>query len=483
MVIKTLTRKDNVGQLIKYVLADHKIEPDKENEASRKRYYVPDIRLTEQDRKYLNQEIGDSKLLKSFKDFMKHGTLKEFIQSQLLRSPNAKYKDDQPRKLNPVVITQNLRGQTIEKWIQEFNDNEKLRQNPRKGAVQAYHHIVSFNKLDTPFIDEKMVRDITQKFISLRSDKSLVVSTLHQDRSHYHIHFVESGVQLKTGISSRVSKAEYQELKNTMQEYQLSRYPTKLKHSLPEHGKSERAKDTSKMPYKTTDRLGAKVLAGLLESSYKKAVSLEEFLEQIKAAGNEIYYRNGRLQGIKYQGNVKFRFSKLGYDAQKLNELHLKRERAEKELQELQAIRGGGRKSKALEVDRAKAQQFTPTIRERFATLDAESKRTKEPNMLNTNRTPEERQKGEQILEAGMGIDRNEGETKPATKDRLQELNDFRDRYSDAREPDCADNAERQLDNMDEYANRDDDEDEEDREEPDDEEIENDDADDDQYTT
>jgi hypothetical protein len=54
----------------------------------------------------------------------------------------------------------------------------------------------------------------------------------------------------------------------------------------------------------------------------------------LKQAGHELYYRNGQLTGIKYDGETKFRFSRLGYDKEKLEALNKQPEEQIQEQQE-----------------------------------------------------------------------------------------------------------------------------------------------------
>jgi len=117
-----------------------------------------------------------------------------------------------------------------------------------------------------------------------------------------------------------------------------------LVHSLPEHGKKE--KEGVKKNINSDRNLDKDNLVVLLDAAYKKSTSKEHFLSQIQASGHEIYYRDGRLQGIKFEGERKFRMKNLGYDEKKLMELG-NREKSIKEMQELRAGRNVRQKEQA----------------------------------------------------------------------------------------------------------------------------------------
>ena len=336
MIIKCISRKSNVHQLIQYVLTDEKLAPVQE--PSKRSWYVPGVKLTKEDIKHLESEKMDAKLLAEFRAFK--GTIKEFIDHCISKNCIALKQNMQ----SAIVIKNNIRARSVNGYIKEFEANEKFRLHDRKDSVKAYHTILSFSQLDSKHLNAKILKDIAQHYISLRAEQSLVVGGIHFDKSHIHMHIIQSGTQYCTGLSNRISKQEFQELKVAMQEYQKEKYP-QLIHSMPEHGKSKNGKTIEKgseKNIKRNERTSEKnILLGLLETTYAKSISANHFLEQIKAQGHEPYYRNGRLQGIKYEGERKFRLNNLGYDEKKLQALDIKREKEEKVLKEIHVLRSG----------------------------------------------------------------------------------------------------------------------------------------------
>jgi len=401
VIIKTISRKSNVDQLIRYVLTDEKLAPIKE--PAKRPLYIPGVKLTKEDMKHLESEKIDAKLLAEFKAFK--GSMKEFIEYCMPKNSTPKTQN----KIEPIVIKNNIRARSVNGYIREFGENEKFRQNLRKDSVLAFHTILSFSQLDSKHLNEKVLKDIAQKYISLRAEQSLVVGAVHRDKDHTHIHLIQSGVQFCTGVSNRISRQQFQELKVAMQEYQIQKYP-QLVHSVPEHGKSKNGKTKesgSEKNIKSERSLDKNILHVLLETTYGKSTSKEHFLAQLQEQGHVPYFRNGRFQGIKFEGVRKFRINRFGYDEKKLLELDVKKEKEEKSLQEIRQIRN----IQVKELDELKRiDEGTPLG------MDETKQRDRLQELVNQNRT----------FEAKNGIT---GENSPLDRDiaQLQQLRDIRE--------------------------------------------------------
>ena len=126
---------------------------------------------------------------------------------------------------NKIIIRHNIRGNTINNWVKEFNENEKNRVNKRINNVKIYHTIISFSSLDTQYLTIKVLKDFATHFIKLRGEKNLFLGTSHYDKEHIHLHILMSGIQYLTGKSNRISREEFKQLKLSMDEYQREKYP------------------------------------------------------------------------------------------------------------------------------------------------------------------------------------------------------------------------------------------------------------------
>jgi hypothetical protein len=334
VIIKCISRKSNVGQLIKYVLADCKMEPPVKQQKERP-LYVKGVPLTDRDRKHLGSERSDSELTQLFKQYAKDGDIQKFIENHILKQQ----REDLEKRIPAVLIKQNIRARSIPGYIKAFEENEKMRMHVRSNNVKAYHHVISFSDLDKGQINENMLKDIAQKYIELRGGNSLFLGAVHH-KENMHIHLIQSATQYCTGLANRVSQQQFQELKVAMQEYQMEKYP-QLVNSVVDHKSQNRKTKSGELEKnKRDERTGKASLLGLLETTLTKSTSTEHFLNQLQALGHEPYYRAGRLQGIKYEGTTKFRLGRLGFDT-KLKSLDMKKEKEDKELKELQQLRGG----------------------------------------------------------------------------------------------------------------------------------------------
>ncbi len=250
-------------------------------------------------------------------------------------------KDRNAGERKPLIIRHNIRSHTsLSKWVKEFDQNESYRLRKRKDNVKIHHTILSISNKDTKHVTDKMLRDITRKYIALRGRQNMYLGTAHFEKDHIHIHIVSSGVEYITGKSNRISRSEFSGVKRALDDFQKIKYP-ELVNSLPQHGKSKGYHITAaKHDFQGNSRESHKqTLLNVLQKAYTEAVSLDHFLSQIKAFGHEPYYRAGRLQGIKFNGVTKFRISRLGFDKEKIQQLIELKTKEKQAMSELQNLR------------------------------------------------------------------------------------------------------------------------------------------------
>lgn len=282
MIVKSLSRKSNTGQLVNYV----------------------------------------------FKYVFKERNIKPTKSEQ---SNNDKSK---------FIIRHNIRSRSVKGFIKEFKENEKYRLVHRKDSVKLYHNIISFSNKDKEHINDKLLKDIAQKFIQERGLNNMYAGTKHEDKDHIHLHITISGTQLN-GRSSRISKQQLHHIKIVLDKYQREKYP-QLKHSLPEHGKSKKlAKEAIVERVKTERQTDKQALIECLERAYSTSKSQEQFLSRITNSGHQPYFRNGAFQGIRFEGKTKYRLSGLGFDKTRLHAFDQVNKNQEKVLNELRSLRAG----------------------------------------------------------------------------------------------------------------------------------------------
>jgi hypothetical protein len=238
----------------------------------------------------------------------------------------------------PFIIRHNVRSRSLKGFIKEFEENESYRLVHRKDSVKLFHTIISFSSKDSSLVTDKLLKDIAKKYISERGLNNLYVGARHSDRDHVHIHLAVSGVQLN-GRSSRISKQQFHHIKLELDRYQKEKFP-QLVHSLPQHGfkKRQLAKQEVLKIVKQNRETKKESLCEALKTAYDKSTSKEQFVKELTELGYDPYYRNEKLQGVLYDGQ-KFRLGRLGYDEVMLDQLNQQQHKEEKTMQELEALR------------------------------------------------------------------------------------------------------------------------------------------------
>ena len=233
------------------------------------------------------------------------------------------------------LLTHNLKGRNIENWVKQFKENEKFRIRKRSDSTILTHEILSWHRDDAKNISLEKMEAMAREYIQRRNPKGMYVIAPHFDKSHYHIHICASGVEYRTGKAMRMSKGEFGKLKKDIQEYQQEYFP-ELSKSVVEHGKKEKSL-TSDKEYQFKLRTGRQSekeqLMGILKTCYKASNSAEDFYLKLKECGVNTYNRSNKTTGIVF-GKHKFRFNRLGYTEERLEDLNKGFKRG-KELSEL----------------------------------------------------------------------------------------------------------------------------------------------------
>ena len=112
------------------------------------------------------------------------------------------------------VVSHNLKGNDINEWVRQYQENEKYRKLKRVNSVLATHEIISFHKDDATNITLEKLEDIARQYVRERNINGMYVAVPHFDKAHYHIHICASGIEYKSGKAMRLSKAELQNVKN-----------------------------------------------------------------------------------------------------------------------------------------------------------------------------------------------------------------------------------------------------------------------------
>jgi Relaxase/Mobilisation nuclease domain len=245
---------------------------------------------------------------------------------------NARLFDEKDKSF---VLTHNLKGDDIEKWVNQFKENETHRLRKRKDSVILTHEILSWHRDDAKNISLDKMQEMARKYIQKRNPKGVYVAVPHFDKEHYHIHICASGVEYRAGKAMRMSKADFGKLKKEIQNYQIEHFP-ELSKSVVAHGKKEKGK-TSDREYNYKLRTGRDTqkeqVIGMLKTCYKKANSRNTFYQLLNECGLITYDRGGKATGIIF-GRNKFRFNRIGFTEDRIEMLNIMHKK-QKELSEL----------------------------------------------------------------------------------------------------------------------------------------------------
>jgi hypothetical protein len=241
----------------------------------------------------------------------------------------------------PIIIRKNIRTKTLEKNIKEFELNEAKRIMKSKNSVAAYHSVISFHAGDTASINEKILKDITKQYISLKGNDALYLATVHLDKTHVHIHLAESGTKYLTGKANRISKQAFTKLKIDLEVYQRTKYPELTKSKV-----NHAQKHSKEIPSKEQRHHQKATLQALVRDAFSNSKNQEMFVKQVQDNGHIPYFRNGTLTGIQFEGDRKYRLSTLGYSKEQVSEMYQIDTKETEALDELASLRN---QSKSME--------------------------------------------------------------------------------------------------------------------------------------
>ena len=189
-----------------------------------------------------------------------------------------------------------------------------------KSRNMLYHEIISISLEEGVEMQyaKDALREIAQKWIDARCPNNMAYGCLHEDHAnHLHYHLLISANELGQASRLRLSKSEFESVKQNLEAHVLENYP-KLKqkaiNTRPKKERSESRKATAQKrrtgKLETREAVRATVTEAMLHTS-----SLEEFETKLMAQ-NFKFYTRGKNFGVEdlsaEKPRNKFRFSTLG---------------------------------------------------------------------------------------------------------------------------------------------------------------------------
>jgi hypothetical protein len=227
----------------------------------------------------------------------------------------------------------------IQNMVKQFESNESKRKIQRSNANRAYHEIVSFHKSDTDKLPKKVLLKIARKYAKERSPNSMVISTMHSDKDHLHIHNVISALEFATGTPVRLSKTEFKEVKKRMEKFQEKELG--LEFSKVDHSKKKVQMQMLKLDIERELNLRGKQserqeIQSKLVEVFARERTEKVYYKELEKAGLELYSRDGKIVGV--QGfNKRYRLKTLGFDPIRIAMEKVKEQNRLKDLQKLKS--------------------------------------------------------------------------------------------------------------------------------------------------
>ena len=215
----------------------------------------------------------------------------------------------------------------VDNMVRQFEKNEEKRKIKRKNSNLFYHEIIAFHPEDAKHLPKKTLLKIARKYAKERAPNSIVVSSMHADKKHYHIHQVISALEFATGKPLHLSRKEFKEVKLRMekwQEQELGLEHSKVAHHKRSHKMAELEIERQlNLRGKQSERqqISLKVLEAFAQSNSKK-----HFYERLHKLGLETYERSGKVVGV-YGNKRKYRLQTLGFSEYRIRELDNQKEK------------------------------------------------------------------------------------------------------------------------------------------------------------
>lgn len=243
---------------------------------------------------------------------------------------------------NNILKREAILEKRIQNMLRQLETNESKRKIQRKNANRAYHEIISFHKEDTDKLPKKVLMKIARKYAKERAPHAMVVSTMHSDKDHLHIHNVITSLEFATGKPIRLSRKEFKDVKKRMelwQEKELGLIHSKVNHSKKKVQMLQLDIERElNLRGKKSER--QEIQLKLVEV-FAKARTEKVYYKELEKVGLQLYSRGGKIVGV--QGfNRRYRLKTLGFDPIRIS---MEKNR----LKELQKLKSSKDKNQDLE--------------------------------------------------------------------------------------------------------------------------------------
>lgn len=215
----------------------------------------------------------------------------------------------------------------VDNMLRQFEKNEEKRKIKRVNSNLFYHEIISFHPKDAKQLPKKTLLKIARKYAKERASNSIVVSSMHKDQKHYHIHLVISALEFATGKPLHLTRKQFKDVKLRMEKWQdqeLNLENSKIQHDKRSHKMIELEIERQlNLRGKRSERqqISLKVL-----ELFSRSNSEKDFYKKLEQEGLRPYERGGKIVGV-YGQKRKFRLKTLGFSHERIQGLEKKKDR------------------------------------------------------------------------------------------------------------------------------------------------------------
>lgn len=199
--------------------------------------------------------------------------------------------------------------------IKEFLENSKHLKNAR-GKVFLYHEILSLeNNNLTLKQQEKILQDLTHKYIQARANEQLVYGVIHNDRNNLHMHLIISSNKVAENKRTRLSKQEFKDIQANLENYKNQTYPTLQKTQIYQSQTKDRTKSKQseqEIKHRRKKQTKKEFLKENLQNIFARSLSKTALENSLENNGFYLYQRASNFS-IKYE-NRNYRLKTLGLD-------------------------------------------------------------------------------------------------------------------------------------------------------------------------
>lgn len=197
--------------------------------------------------------------------------------------------------------------------VNEFLQNARFIKSAR-GKNFLFHEIISLKKSSLEFLEqEHILLELAKEYLDKRAKEHLVLSAIHKDKEHLHIHLMISANAIGEKKRKRLSKAQFAHIQQKLESFQNEHYPDLYSRHYDKSYSNEqihKGRNEQEIKAKRHAKTKKQSLKERLLEIFEKADSQKRFEELLADMGMTLYKR-GSLIGVEFEGK-KYRFNTLG---------------------------------------------------------------------------------------------------------------------------------------------------------------------------